>query len=192
MKILIVVATKTEIEQERFANCDILITGVGMLNTAICLTQKLSDSDYDLLINMGVAGTFNSKLKIGDVVEVIEDAISELGYEDTDGFSVFTELNLKSTFTNRPRTQLLKVKSITVNTVHGNEKSISTIVKRLSPDIENMEGAVAFQLCERFNVPCMQIRSISNKIEQRNKNNWDLPLAIKNLNKEVEKIIAKL
>jgi futalosine hydrolase len=38
----------------------------------------------------------------------------------------------------------------------------------------------------------MQIRSISNKVERRNKENWDVNLAIKNLNIEVEKILNKL
>jgi futalosine hydrolase len=55
-----------------------------------------------------------------------------------------------------------------------------------------MEGASVFKVCEEFNVPCMQIRSISNKVEKRNKNNWDLDLAIRNLNIEVEKIISGL
>ena len=35
----------------------------------------------------------------------------------------------------------------------------------------------------------MQIRAISNKVEKRNKENWNLDLAISNLNTEVEKII---
>ena len=55
-----------------------------------------------------------------------------------------------------------------------------------------MEGASVFKVCEEFNVPCIQIRSISNKVEERNKNNWDLDLAIRNLNIEVDKIIDSL
>jgi futalosine hydrolase len=55
-----------------------------------------------------------------------------------------------------------------------------------------MEGASVFKVCEEFNIPCMQIRSISNKIEKRNRENWDLDLAIINLNVEVEKIINNL
>ena len=85
-----------------------------------------------------------------------------------------------------------KVKSITVNTVHGNENSIQEIVKRLNPDVESMEGAAVFQACKEFVIPCMQIRAISNKVEKRNKSNWDMPLAIKNLNIAVENIIAEL
>lgn len=192
MKILIVAATKSEIEQERFPNCEMLITEVGMINTAISLTQQLSHNDYDLVINMGVAGSFSDDLKIGDVVEVVEDAFSELGYEDAEGFTAFTEFHLKNTFTKQAKTQLPKASSITVNTVHGNEESIESITERLQPDIESMEGAAVFQVCEEFDVPCMQIRAISNRVEQRDKNNWKIPLAIHNLNKVVEKIISTL
>ena len=73
MKILLVSATDLEIEKERFSDFEILITGIGMLNTSINLTQRLSSGKYDLLINIGVAGSFNSELNIGDVVEVVED-----------------------------------------------------------------------------------------------------------------------
>jgi len=192
MKILILAATRPEIYMERFSGCEMLITGVGMVNTAVSLTQQLSRNDYDLVVNMGVAGSFITNLKIGDVVEVIEDTYSELGFEDREGLSFFAEFELNTTFTNKSRTTLSKAKSITVNTVHGDEKSIAKIVRHFNPDIENMEGAAVFQVCEKFGVDCLQIRSISNKVEERNKANWNLPLAIQNLNKEVEKIIEEL
>ena len=85
MKILLVTATSNEIQQERFSN-EILITGVGMMNTAVSLTQKLSSSAYNLVINLGIAGAFNKDLKVGDVVEVTEEKISEIGYQDGDFF----------------------------------------------------------------------------------------------------------
>ena len=76
--------------------------------------------------------------------------------------------------------------------MHGNENSINNIVERLHPDIESMEGAAVFKVCEEMKIPCIQIRSISNKVEKRNKENWNLDLAISNLNVEVEKIISTL
>ena len=163
MKILLVSATDLEIEKERFSDFEILITGIGMLNTSISLTQRLSSGKYDLLINIGVAGSFNNELNIGDVVEVIEEKISELGFEDGESFSEFNEFNLKNIFANKSKTDLLSVRSITVNRVHGNKRSITEIINRLNPDIENMEGAAFFQVCNTFNVPCIQIRAISNK-----------------------------
>ena len=192
MKILLVVATVSEIQQEKFSSNDLLITGVGMLNTAIAITKKLSKETYDLVINLGIAGSFKRSIKIGDVVEVVEENISEIGYEDKNEIIEFTDFSLKTVFRNHSHTDMKQVKSITVNTVHGNEKSIENIVRRLNPDIENMEGAAVFKVCEEFNVPCIQVRAISNYVEKRNKEGWNIPLAIQNLNVELEKIISNL
>ena len=192
MKILLVAATNQEINNDLFSSKDILITGVGMMNTTLNLVNKLSDTNYDLVINMGIAGSFNSEIKIGDVVEVVEDIFSEIGFEDGDIFSEFTNFEIKNSFVVEARTNLKKVKGITVNTVHGNQKSIDEIVSRLNPDIESMEGASVFMVCNNFNVPSIQIRSISNKVEKRNTENWNLTLSIENLNSTVKQIISEL
>ena len=194
MKILLVAATNAEVILARFNVGNILITGVGMLNTAHHLTKELLAKKYDLVINMGVAGAFNNTLNIGDVVEVIEDNISELGAEDGVEFLNPNQMGLllETTFKSKGRTSLKQTIAITVNTVHGNETSISKIKERLNPDVESMEGAACFMVCEQFNVPCIQVRAISNRVEKRNKENWNMPLAIKNLNAEVEQIINTL
>ncbi|MAX69320.1 MAG: futalosine hydrolase [Flavobacteriales bacterium] len=192
MNVLIVAATKLEITSDKINDLPILLTGVGMVNTAINLTKELNNNDCDLVINMGVAGCFLDEIKIGDVVEVVEDCFSEIGFEDGESFSEFSDFEIKTEYKIEEKTRLRKVKGITVNTVHGNENSINNIVERLHPDIESMEGAAVFKVCEEMKIPCMQIRSISNKVEKRNKENWNLDLAISNLNIEVEKIISTL
>ncbi len=189
MNLLIVVATKIEITSNKLKQYPVLITGVGMVNTAIALTQELMKKKYDLVINMGVSGSFSDQLKNGDVVEVIEDNFSEIGFENNFAFSKFTNFDLKTKFYNSSKTNLQPVRAITVNTVHGNNDSISEIIERENPEIETMEGASVFKVCEKFNIPCIQIRSVSNKVEKRNAENWDLDFAITNLNIEVEKLV---
>ena len=190
MKILLVVATHQEVINDKFKDCKMLITGIGMVNTSIQLTKELSKNKYNLVINMGVAGSFSQDYIIGDVVEVVEDNFAELGFENGNYFGQFYDLEIKYNVT--AKTNLQKVKGITVNTVHGNEQSITEIVKRLNPGVETMEGAAVFKVCSEFSVPCMQVRAISNNVEKRNKENWNMPLAIHNLNNQVEKIIKRL
>ena len=190
MKILLVVATEQEIIEDKFNGCNILITGMGMVNTSIQITKELMQNKYDLVINMGVAGSFSQDYIVGDVVEVVEDNFSELGFENGNDFGQFSDFVTK--YNVAAKTNLQKVKGITVNTVHGNEKSITEIVNRLNPDVESMEGAAVFRSCNEFAVPCIQIRAISNNVEKRNKANWNMPLAILNLNNQVEKIIMEL
>jgi futalosine hydrolase len=192
MKILLIAATSDEIIKEYFSNSEVLISGVGMVNTTYTVTKHLSVNSYDLVINMGIAGCFNSAIKIGDVVEVVGDTFSEIGFENGMEFDNFSDFEITNTFKVEGKTNLQKVTGITVNTVHGNEDSIAKIVSRLNPDVESMEGAAVFKVCKEFAIPCVQIRAISNKVEKRNKENWDLPLAIKNLNTTVQKIIAAL
>ena len=192
MKVLIVVATNFEIISDKLKIYPVLVTGIGMVNTSINLTRELSKNRYDLVINMGIAGSFKDSINIGDVVEITEDSFSEIGFENNNQFNKFSEFDIKTSFTVNPKSALKSVKSITVNTVHGNAQSISEIVERENADIESMEGAAVFNVCEYFNTNCIQIRSISNKVETRNKDNWDIKTAISNLNNEVERIITNL
>ena len=172
MKVLIVSATKNEIILE---GIDHLITGVGMVATAIELSKKLMENDYDLVINAGIAGSFNRTLEIGQLVEVVQDTFSEIGAQNGNQFLSSKEIGLD-------------VK----DTLHGNDASIVKVMYRLNPQIETMEGAAFFMTCQRFNVDCIQIRSISNYVEKRNKLNWDIPKAIANLNIELNKFLNNL
>lgn len=205
MKILLVAATKAEIEpflthfsfrdllpyNKSFGKYQIkvLIGGVGMVATAFSVGKALSEHQFDLAINVGIAGSFVPDLKPGDVCQVKEDTLVELGAEDGDEFLSIEQLGLgRSTYFAKPNllfpklNNLKSVKAITVNKIHGNEKSISKIVAQFNPDIESMEGAAFFYVCEQTKTACLQIRTISNAVERRNRENWQIELAIKTLN----------
>ena len=194
MSILLLVATEQEIISERFINSDILISGIGMVNTTHILTEHLINNSfkYDLIINIGIAGSISSSINIGDTVEVIEDSFLELGFNDYSGFNKFKNMSLVDSFRVDPITNLRKVKAVTVNTVNSHPKYINSLPHSQRPEIESMEGAACFLVCQRFKVPCLQIRSISNQVAERNKDNWNLELAVTNLNNTVQKIINNL
>jgi len=167
----------------------VLITGIGMVNTAYMM-GKYNKSSYDLVINVGVCGSFNRNLDLGELVNITEDILSELGAENSDTFLTYDQLNLegKHIFKNRFIAkhklihQLKEGKGITVNTIHGNETSILKVTELYNPDIESMEGAAFFAACEQNITDFIQIRSVSNYVEKRDKSKWNMPLAIENLN----------
>ncbi len=175
---------------ERFNSIEVLITGVGMTATTYQLTKQLCAKSYQLVINAGVAGTFSHRLLIGDAVLVTSDCFAELGAESPTGFIPITQLNLptpyqvKATanFTIKSWEHLPKVNGITVNKVHGKLDSIVEAEALFSPDVESMEGAAVLAVCEAEGIDCYQLRTISNRVEPRNTENWNLGLAIKNLN----------
>ena len=75
---------------------------------------------------------------------------------------------------------LKKVNAITVNTVHGRDESIAKISS--DTQLESMEGAAFFYACQMAGIPAIQIRAVSNYVERRNRDAWQIGLAIKNLN----------
>ncbi|RYG05237.1 MAG: futalosine hydrolase [Chitinophagaceae bacterium] len=196
MKLLIVAATEAEIaptlahfglspdnfiETDKF---DILITGVGMVATAFALGRPLSQK-YSLAINVGIAGSFDTSIALGEVVNVTEDIFAELGAEDHDNFITLPQLGFgENIFHSTAETALTlrKVKSITVNKVHGNTHSIEKITHLFSPQTETMEGAAFFYAANQLAIPSLQIRSISNYVTPRQRENWQIGLAVKNLN----------
>ena len=208
MKILLVAATKQELKNvtsffhfkedtssftTEGIDVEILFTGVGMVATAFALGKKLALNKYDLAINAGIAGSFKRDFNLGDVVWVKEDIFAELGAEDDSRFLTIDDLGFgeasASPIIDKENDRLTKwlasiksVNAITVNRVHGNFKNIQKTVHRLNPDIESMEGAAFYYACQHSNTPSIQIRSISNFIEKRNTDNWDVRTAVASLN----------
>lgn len=167
----------------------VLITGIGMVNTAF-MVGRHSLNHYDLVINAGVCGAFDKKLELGQIVNITDDILSEMGAEDGDDFLTYNQMNLPGEYIYSARNKdsylmvdlLKKVKGITVNTVHGNEANIEKVKQLYNPDVESMEGAAFFAACSGIQGNHVQIRAISNYVEKRNKEKWQMPLAIKNLN----------
>lgn len=199
MRVLIVAATffeveslKPKVESQGFGlkalDLELLIAGVGMVATAFALGKHLATHQYDLAINLGIAGSFDLNIALGEVIEVVEDRFSELGAEDDEAFLSIDELGFGESVFNSTANlsdfglKLKQVSAITVNTVHGSEASIQKILNHITPQLESMEGAAFFYACKQVNLPCLQIRAVSNYVEKRNRDAWQIGLAIKNLN----------
>jgi len=203
MQILVVSATSLEIKPiyEAFnKKIDFLITGIGIPQSTFKLTNKLNETKYDLVINLGIAGSFNRDFELGKVVQVTEDCFADIGFEAMGSFIPISQSkiaqNQKNKFTNNYNFLFLKeiesAKGITVNSTSGNAKTINYRQRIFNADVESMEGASIFYVCTEKNINFIEIRSISNYIEERNTNNWNIPLAISNLNKYASKLISEL
>lgn len=222
MQILLVSATQGEITPlvERLGKAissnkyyhnslvvDILVTGVGMTATAFALGKHLVGKNYDLAVNLGVAGAFDRSLKLGQVVEVVTDCFPEMGAENGKQFLSLTELQLQNANAFPFEEDLIKanlpeevyqthrwkkVHGITVNTVHGDESSIANIESMFQPQVETMEGAAFFYACRMMDIPCIQLRAISNYVEPRNKAAWEVELAIDKLAEETLSLLNDL
>jgi len=184
-------------------NLHFLITGMGMLNTSAHLALYTSNFERDFFIDAGICGAFNRNFEIGDVVQISSETYGDFGVENDEEFQDFFDLGFidkkEDAFQYglcepilsdlHTKINLPKATSITVNKVHGNEKTIKIIEQKYKADTENMEGLAFYYVLKLINKPSIEIRSISNYVERRNKENWNIKDAVENLNKEISKII---
>ena len=219
-RILIVAATKLELNGissfltlkknkigSKKIEFEFLIAGIGMVSTSLKLTRFLCLNKVDLILNIGICGSFKKNIKIGDVVNIAQDNFSEIGAQDGLNFLNAFEIGLikkdelpykKGVLTglksklikNTVLNNFVKVNGITVNTVHGNTSSIKKIKQRLNPDVESMEGAAVFYVANSFKIPALQLRAVSNYVVKRNKETWNIPLALENLNSVISEFLT--
>jgi futalosine hydrolase len=202
MKLLIVAATQMEIAVIHPSpdilpvQADILITGVGMVATAYCLTKRLQQQQYDLVLQVGVCGSFDQSIPLGTVVYVNSDRYGDLGAEDHDNYLDIFDMGLMDKdaaphtggrLVNplQPRDyniDLPQVSALTVNTVSGNRQTIARRAAQYGCTIESMEGAAFHYVCLQEGVTFAQVRGISNYVTPRDKSQWRMKDAIIHLN----------
>ena len=194
----------------RIGNLDLitLVSGVGTFSTAWALKQWISANGRpDLAINGGIAGSFKDEFKIGDVVMPVSDCFADSGIEDGDKFLTLFEAGLMSPdespfregflwadikYSLQMQSILRHVRAVTVNTATGSEITKLKILKKFNPDIETMEGASFFYICAMENIPFLALRAISNKVELRDKRNWNISLALENLSETLREVLIRL
>jgi len=187
----------------RSRDIDVLLTGVGMVAASAWTSRALSERTYDFALNAGICGSFDGAFLAGAVVNIVSDTIAELGAEDGDGFLPFDALELPDDGLRGPKPSCVNarppdnaalaalpaVSGVTVNTVHGNERSIAKVVARYHPQVESMEGAGFMYACAICDIPFAQIRAVSNMVERRNRSAWKIPEAIEALAPVVLRIL---
>jgi futalosine hydrolase len=194
----------------RFGNSIIstLVTGVGGISIAWSMKQWLSiNPKPDLAINAGIAGSFSDKLKIGEVVIPVTDCFADMGIESGDKMITLYEaglsdpdlfpfekgvINSRNEFINKLGQTTIKVNAITVNMCSGSAATIEKLKNKFNPDIETMEGATFFYICAREKIPFLAVRAISNKVEPRSKETWNVPFALENLTGKMKEILLTL
>ena len=166
---------------------ELLIGGIGSVATTFNLTQTLMQRKYNRAISIGIAGSFEDEIRIGDAVQITEDCFADLGVDDNGRFISLRQAGLDSECDlminpSPASTHHRQLRGITVQTASGSMRRIDELVRRHSPKVETMENAAFFYVCRKFQIPFASFRAISNKVEPRNREKWRTEIAIERVN----------
>lgn len=180
---------------------EVIVTGIGMVNAAHALTVRLlRDPAPALVIQTGIGGAFpDSGLAVGRVALASEEIYGELGVMtpsgwepvDTFGFPVipargphpalFNRLPLDAALVARARAAagdaVASGPFLTQSQVTGVTALGAALFARFGACVESMEGAAAAHVCLLHDCPFLEVRGISNLVEDRNRAAWRVPEA---------------
>ena len=216
MRVIITAATNLELDgcakkaSQVFKKSKLKIsfhaTGIGMLASGVKLTQLATTHKPDLIIQMGIAGSYSKKEPLGKVMIIASESIADLGVRENDTFKDLFETGLqkeneapfkKRKLTNPTIRSLNVLKSdlvagVTINEITTSAKRIKEIIAAHNPVLESMEGAALHYVGSLTKTPFIQIRAVSNYVGERNKAKWKLKESVEQLEAYVITYLAAL
>ncbi len=212
--LLLLAATEMEMDAARSplageAGLAFLVAGVGPVETTLSLCRYLlSESGPKItgVVNFGVAGAYRgSGLGLLALCLARSEVFGDFGVcygEETvpfdfpmpDGF--FT---LDGAYLRHARRYLaaagLEVGEgafVTVNSASGSGRRGDLLRDRFQARCENMEGAAVAKVCALHNLPLLELRCVSNLVEDRSQGNWQLREASRKCGEAISLLVPAL
>lgn len=181
-------------------------SGVGTLLTAYSLAKLITEHKPNLIIQAGIAGTFDTTFELGEVIVVKDEYLGDVGVEENGKFNDIFDLELENNnqfpFENKKLSnpwlnkfnplKLPEVTAVTINEVSTKTERIQQLKHKFGAVIESMEGAALHYVCLQTSTPFIQIRSISNYVGERDKSKWQIKKSLDNLSSTVLNYIEQL
>lgn len=216
MQILVIAAKEAEIKPTvefiaahyptaahiHFAYTDIGLTAATFSITRLALTQPT-----DLIIQAGIAGSFENGYQPGEVVLIDTEQQADLGVFENEQWKNIFDLQLTDENQTPYKKGVLpnpyinhfnflgirKVAGISVNTISTDTATISRIQQSYPvPVTESMEGAALHFVGRQLQIPFVQLRSLSNQVGERDKSRWHFTQAIQSLNAKLIELLTHL
>ena len=177
-------------------------TGIGKVNAACAATLLLERFTPEFLVNTGCGGAFpGCGLSVGDLAVADSEALADEGVQAPGGWQGMELIGIPvfqgrgERFFNRfpldgalargalecARTHRFKAVQgpfLTVSTCSGTDAQGRELLRRFPGICENMEGGALAQVALIYGVPLLEVRGISNMVEERDMSRWDLKRAV--------------
>lgn len=191
----------------------IAASGIGKVNAASAAAKLIQQWQPGLVINTGCAGAFPvAGLRIGDLALAVSELFGDEGVMTPEGWKglecigipvlelkgerYFNEIPLSFSVAEKAvqLAQALDIplrrgRFLTVSTCSGTALRGCELYDRFAPVCENMEGAAVALVSLQHGVDCLEVRGISNMIEDRDLSGWNIPLAVEQAQRFVLKFI---
>lgn len=204
-------AGKTVIQGE-FADkqCYLVNTGIGAVNAAHALTCQLEMQRPELVIQFGIAGAYvPAHLPIASVALATEEIYGDVGVITPDGWKPADEIGIPLVpgdvplFNRFPLDLEIVARAaricgaesgpfVTVSQCTGVQALGDALYHRFGALCESMEGAAAAHICRLYDVPFLEVRGVSNLVEDRNRERWNIVAAVTAAQQAVMKIIENI
>ncbi|MBI4823855.1 MAG: futalosine hydrolase [Nitrospirae bacterium] len=185
-------------------------SGIGAVNTGHATTLLIKEFLPQAVIAFGIGGAYpSSGLKIGDIAVAEKEIYADTGVLLKNGFHGLNTIGIplikkgkKKYFNEFPLdTKLIKKAMRVLPTVHkgvfltvststGTLKRANELSRKCNAICENMEGASVAHICTMYGIPLLELRGISNMVEDRDLRKWDKALASRRCQEAVLKIIS--
>ncbi|MFH1020449.1 MAG: futalosine hydrolase [Pseudomonadota bacterium] len=175
---------------------ELFVAGIGPLETAVRLTRRLGEGrrdDISLVINFGVAGAYaGSGAGLLDICLAESEVLGDFGICHAESIESFGGQLVSKTVFSLDRRYLVQALEILGRQGYRGKKGVFVTVNGASATArrgamlravhnglcENMEGGAVARVCDEFALPCLEMRCISNMVEDRNVANWQLAAAV--------------
>jgi futalosine hydrolase len=178
------------------------VTGIGKVNAACAATVLFERCTPALVVNTGCGGAFHGcDLAVGDLAVAASETFADEGVLTPQGWRGLDLIGIpvfqgagERIFNRIPLCEKLSVDALrfarengfrcelgpflTVSTCSGTTSRGELLLRRFSGICENMEGAALAQVALIYNLPFMEVRGISNMVEDRDMTRWDLKKAV--------------
>ncbi len=194
LNILIIAAFDDEVEllKEKYEDSelvDVFVSGVAFSNAAK-IVRPILQGNYDLVLNVGVAGSLEENIEIGAVYS-LTNAI----HHDIDITALGVEKGrLSSGVVSTP---IIEIDELNQCAIASGSKFISEpeerleLGKRTGAKLCDMETAIYASICDSIGMPFYAIRSVSDTILDGEEHTYEanLEVAIKNAQKKAIEFI---